>query len=125
MFFRFVARRSMSSQRRLNPLGIQMISSSLQKKLFPSEPIYSKTNVDKSRKHLKEFGLDLSKNEILDDIEFELPPLKNSDLNEHFRLIADEQSAPYVKLIRQMLKPQIPQQPKSWANRKGWTKFVE
>ena len=113
-----------STARRVNPLGVQMLSSTLHKQLFRSEPISSKVNEQKSRNHLNEFQLKSSESEVLDDIEFKLPPLKSPDLDEHFRLIAKEQSAPYVELISQLAKSAIPPQPEKWLNRKGWTKCV-
>jgi hypothetical protein len=114
------------SIRRVNPLGIQMLSSKLHKQLFASvgEPTYSDQNVKKSRAHLQKFELGSNESEKLDDVEFDLPPLESSNLNEHFKIIAQQQSTPYVELINQMIQAQIPTQPTIWNYEKGWTKFV-
>jgi DNA polymerase gamma 1 len=103
-----------------------MLSSKLHEQLFSSvgEPTYSNENIKKSEKHLQQFDLGLNASEILEDIEFDLPPLESSNLNEHFKIIAQKQSKPYVDLIHQLIKSQIPPQPTKWKYAKGWTKFV-
>jgi DNA polymerase gamma 1 len=111
---------------RINPLGIQMLSSKLHKQLFASvgEPIYSEVNIGKSKVHLEKFQLGLNESEKLDDIEFDLPPLESENINEHFEIISRQQSKPYVELIDQLIKTEIPAQPTTWIYAKGWTKFV-
>ena len=123
-FSRFCLR--YKSTRRTNPLGIQMLSSSLHKQLFSSvgEPNYSRENIEKAKAHLRQFDFGAGESEVLDDIEFQLPPLENSDLNRHFEIIAREQSKPYVRLIHQLIRSKVPPKPKQWTYRKGWTKFV-
>jgi DNA polymerase gamma 1 len=114
------------SDRRINPLGIQMLSSKLHEQLFSSvgEPVYSDENIEKSKVHLKQFELGLNNSEKLDDIELDLPKLEGKNLNEHFETIARQQSEPYVDLIHQLIQADIPQQPTQWKYVKGWTKFV-
>ncbi len=116
----------LQSTRRTNPLGIQMLSSKLHEQLFSSvgEPTYSDQDIDKSKIHLQKFDLGLNEGEILEDIEFDLPELESQNLNEHFEIIAQQQSKPYVGLINQLIKSNLPPQPKKWKYAKGWTKFV-
>ncbi len=116
----------LNSTRRTNPLGIQMLSSKLHEQLFSSvgEPTYSEENIQKSKIHLQKFDLGSKESEILEDIEFNLPPLESPNLNEHFEIIARQQSQPYVDLIHQLIKANIPSQPTKWKYVKGWTKFV-
>ena len=116
----------LESIRRTNPLGIQMLSSKLHQQLFSAvgEPAYSAENVAKSTEHLKKFELGSTASEVLDDVEFDLPPLKHADLNAHFKTIAQQQSQPYVDLIRQLINATVPPQPTKWNYAKGWTKFV-
>jgi len=113
------------STRRLNPLGIQMLSSKLHEQLFAStgEPIYSKENIKKAEEHLKKFGLGSAESEVLVDVEFDLPKLKDQNLNNHFEHIAHEQSEPYVALINELINAKMPRQPTQWTNMKGWTKY--
>lgn len=117
----------LNSTRRLNPLGIQMLSSQLHEQLFSSvgEPNYSPLSVAKSIRHLQKFDLGSNESEILEDVGFKLPPLEGKDLNEHFQTIAQQQSQPYVDLIHQLIESNIPQQPTKWKYTKGWTKFVD
>lgn len=114
------------SERRTNPLGIQMLSSKLHKQLFSltGEPNYSAENTEKSIAHLKNFDLGSKESEVLDDIEFDLPPLESQDLNKHFEIIARQQSKPYVELIQEFIQMDIPAQPKRWKCTKGWTKYL-
>lgn len=116
-----------SVTRRINPLGIQMLSEKLHKQLFSSvgEPNYSNENIQKSIKHLQEFDLGSNESEILENIEFNLPPLEHENLNEHFKIIAQKQSQPYVDLIRELIGSNVPIRPKKWECKKGWTKFVD
>lgn len=113
------------SIRRVNPLGIQMLSSTLHKQLFSvvEEPTYSKETVDKSMKHLQKFDLGSTESEILEDIEFKLPRLESEKLNEHFEIIARKQSQPYVDLLQEFLQTDFPPQPTKWICTKGWTKY--
>lgn len=115
------------STRRTNPVGIQMISSSLHEQVFGSkgEPIYSKENIEKARKHLRTFELGEKESEIIEQIDFRLPKLESRDLNEHFERIARKQSSPYVELIENLLKSVVPRKPNVWNYEKGWTKCVE
>jgi DNA polymerase gamma 1 len=98
----------------------------LHKQLFSSvgEPIYSENNIEKSKNHLQQFDLGLNESEIIENIEFDLPQLESQNLNEHFEIIARKQSKPYVELIYQLIKGNIPTQPTEWKYTKGWTKFV-
>ena len=114
------------SSPRTNPLGIQMLSSKLHEQLFTSvgEPNYSEENVQKSKVHLQKFELGSNESEKLENIEFNLPPLESEDLNEHFEIIARNQSKPYVDLINQLIQAEVPTQPKKWKYANGWTKFV-
>lgn len=114
----------LQSIRRVNPLGIQMLSSSLHKQLFSSveERIDSKEIVNKSTEHLRKFDLGLTESEVLEDIAFDLPPLESKKLDEHFEIIARKQSQPYVELLEELIQMEIPSQPKKWMCTKGWTK---
>ena len=123
----FRVQRRWESIRRINPLGIQMLSLSLHKQLFGTsgEPTYTEVDVEKSVQHLHQFGLGSSKCETLDDIDLQLPPLKGKNLAKHFEIIAQEQSQPYTVLMDQLMKAKIPPKPEQWICAKGWTKYVD
>ncbi|CAF0847266.1 unnamed protein product [Adineta ricciae] len=113
------------STRRTNPLGIQMLSTQLHQQLFPSnrEPTFPDEIIQIAENHLKQFELGSQNTEVLEDIDFTLPNLESEDLNEHFKVIAKKQSAPYVKLIKELMEAKIPAQPTEWIYAKGWTKY--
>lgn len=123
----FRVQRRWQSIRRINPLGIQMLSSSLHRQLFGTsgEPSYAETNVEKSKKHLRQFNLGSDESEILDDIELQLPVLEGGNLAKHFELIAQQQSQPYTALMDQLMEAKIPPKPEQWLCAKGWTKYVD
>ena len=138
MIFQMIAQRCFSQRlrssvqqirwqsiRRANPLGIQMLSSKLHEQLFSAvgEPNYSAANTKKSIDHLEKFGLGSKESEILEDIQFDLPKLESPDLNEHFEIIARQQSQPYVELLQEFIQTDVPTQPTKWACTKGWTKY--
>ena len=135
MIFQMILRRCLTrysfhqyrfqSIRRVNPLGIQMLSSTLHKQLFSlvEEPICPKETVDKSIAHLRKFDLGLTESEVLEDIEFNLPTLESEKLNEHFEIIARKQSQPYVELLQEFIQTDFPPQPTKWICTKGWTKY--
>ena len=87
------------------------------------EPNYSAANTKKSIDHLEKFGLGSKESEILEDIQFDLPKLESPDLNEHFEIIARQQSQPYVELLQEFIQTDVPTQPTKWACTKGWTKY--
>lgn len=121
-----VVRARFTSTRRTNPLGIQMLSSKLHKQLFGSvgEPAYAEADIRRSQAHLRQFDLGSSASEVLEDIELDLPPFEDADLNEHVKIIAEHQSKPYADLIRELIGARLPTRPSAWQNVKGWTKCV-
>ncbi|CAF2952900.1 unnamed protein product [Rotaria sp. Silwood2] len=102
-----------------------MLSSKLYQKLFSSvgAPDYLENDIEKFKIHLQQFDLGSSESEILDNIEFDLPPLESNKLTEHFEIIAQKQSKPYVDLIHGLIEANIPPQPTQWKYAKGWTQY--
>lgn len=48
----------------------------------------------------------------MDEVDLTLPKLKGQNIEEHFNIIANEQAAPYQKLISSLIKSDLPPLPK-------------
>ncbi|EMP35215.1 DNA polymerase subunit gamma-1 [Chelonia mydas] len=46
-----------------------------------------------------------------------------SDLDEHFRILAQKQSLPYLETANQLLHCEVPPMPSQWAWEVGWTQY--
>lgn len=113
------------SSKRVNPLGIQMLSKPLHQQLFMSkwECTPTRAAVEQSRKHLQEQGLWGKKGSSLPDISFTLPPMQGKNLNEHFRTIAKQQSQAYLDLATQLVQVRLHSMPAKWSSQPGWTRY--
>ncbi|KAF6079046.1 DNA polymerase gamma, catalytic subunit [Phyllostomus discolor] len=115
---------SEGGQLRYNPLHIQMLSRGLHEQIFgrggetPSEAA-----VRRSVEHLQKHGLWGQPDAPLPDVELRLPPLYGGDLDQHFRLLAQKQSLPYLEAANALLQAQLPPRPPSWAWAEGWTRY--
>ncbi|CAF1460451.1 unnamed protein product [Rotaria sordida] len=86
--------------------------------------IYSDKDIEKSKIRLEQFDLGSKESDIVENIEFDLPPLESQDLNEYFEIIPRKQSKPYIALINQLIKTHILPKPTQWKYAKGWTKSL-
>ncbi|XP_050546618.1 DNA polymerase subunit gamma-1, mitochondrial [Daktulosphaira vitifoliae] len=109
------------SEFRKNELNIQMLSSNLYDQLF-NESHNIDDNVLRTALHdLSKFGLPSTLHPI-SDIELQLPPLEGN-IVEHFYEIGRIQSEPYTILMKEFLKSSIPEIPKKWEFKEGWTRY--
>uniref|UniRef100_A0A182K7I2 DNA polymerase subunit gamma-1 n=1 Tax=Anopheles christyi TaxID=43041 RepID=A0A182K7I2_9DIPT len=111
---------------RLNEMNIQMLSASLYRQIFhstgqnsgPANPTLVKSLRDDLLRH----GIDPTHPALLPDVDVKLPPLRGINIEEHFRLIAEEQSEPYRLAIEQL--PDAPPTPPTvWSRTAGWTRY--
>ncbi|XP_057576205.1 DNA polymerase subunit gamma-1 isoform X3 [Hippopotamus amphibius kiboko] len=115
---------SEGGQLRHNPLHIQMLSRGLHEQIFgrggerPAEEA-----VRRSVEHLQKHGLWGQPAAPLPDVELRLPPLYGGSLDQHFRLLAQKQSLPYLEAANSLLQAQLPPRPPSWAWAEGWTRY--
>uniref|UniRef100_A0A452RTS2 DNA polymerase subunit gamma-1 n=1 Tax=Ursus americanus TaxID=9643 RepID=A0A452RTS2_URSAM len=115
---------SEGGQLRHNPLHIQMLSRGLHEQIFgrggetPGEAA-----VRRSVEHLQKHGLWGQPATPLPDVELRLPPLYGGGLDQHFRLLAQKQSLPYLEAANSLLQAQLPPRPPSWAWAEGWTRY--
>lgn len=106
---------------RKNPLNIQMLSANLYDQLF-KEPHTTDENVLKmALNELSKYDLPSTLHKV-PDIELQLPPLEGN-IVDHFYEIGKMQSEPYSILMDEFLKQGIPEMPKEWMFREGWTRY--
>ncbi|XP_063585594.1 DNA polymerase subunit gamma-1-like [Penaeus indicus] len=120
-------KKSASTMYRESKLGIQMLSSPLYEQLFssvtPKEEQEIEDDLERSKEHLIAQGLWGKEPSVVPDFDFKLPPLKDRELDQHFRIIAEEQCAPYKDLLNQLVGADIPSFPKKWQFMPGWTRY--
>ena len=118
------------TENRINPIGIQMLPRNIYDQIFKysiSERFAQDENaeysVHQSIKHLKQQKLWGKTNTRQQNIKLNLPNLRGGNLNEHFRIIAEEQCSVYKKLLHDLTHNPLPSAPGQFAFREGWTKY--
>ncbi|XP_060709269.1 DNA polymerase subunit gamma-1 isoform X2 [Hemiscyllium ocellatum] len=112
------------TQTRMNPLNIQMLSSGLHQQIFGDIQVeYSEEAVQKSIEHLKSHDLWNQETSILPDVELQLPKLYGSNIDEHFRTLAQKQNLPYLEAANELVQCDLPEMPTEWTWAVGWTKY--
>ena len=118
------SRRAVPATPRFNELGVQQLSSHVHPQIFsgpPSTP--PKALIDLSKDHLTRHEL-LGKNlEDTPPIAFELPTLHGPTLDEHFYKLGKDASEPYFTHAKEYARVNLPQPPRRWVRRSGWTKY--
>lgn len=115
---------SVPKQQRINPLGIQMLSKHLHEQIFRGAQIeYSEEDIQKSVAHLQKHDLWGKETTTLPDVELQLPQLYGANIDEHFRILAQKQSLPYLEAAKELLQFGIPPVPLEWAWKSGWTRY--
>jgi len=106
---------------RKNKLNIQMLSSNLYDQLF-NEPNRTDENVIRmALEELSKYNLPSTLHKM-PDIELQLPPM-DGNIIDHFHKIGRTQSEPYSVLMNDFLKHPIPEMPKEWVFKEGWTRY--
>lgn len=114
-----------STQTRMNPLSIQMLSRNLHEQIFRSSAVeYSNEDVERSIRHLKMHNLWGKNAQLLSDVELKLPNMYGSNIDDHFCKLAQKQSLPYLEAARQLQDAQLPEMPSQWAWEVGWVKYT-
>ena len=119
------AERSTLGPRR-NPAGVQLLSPSLHHQLFPGRRLPSppKQLVDLSTEHLASNGLKAQDAAKLDEVNFDFPPLRGTNIREHFVALGKSEAEPYLSLANDFATAEIPPMPDGWATEwSGWTKY--
>uniref|UniRef100_A0A672UCS0 DNA polymerase subunit gamma-1 n=1 Tax=Strigops habroptila TaxID=2489341 RepID=A0A672UCS0_STRHB len=113
-----------NDQRRMNPLNIQMLSRTLHEQIFRGAQVhYSATDIQRSVEHLQRHDLWGKETSTLPDVDLQLPRMYGNNIDEHFRLLAQKQSLPYLEAANELLRCELPPVPTQWAWRLGWTRY--
>ncbi|XP_037538638.1 DNA polymerase subunit gamma-1 [Nematolebias whitei] len=113
-----------SKETRLNPLNIQMLSRNLHEQIFRGvEPEYSEEDVQRSIRHLEKHKLWGKDASMLPDVELKLPQMYGKNIDEHFRILAEKQSLPYLEAATKLLRAELPPVPQEWTWEVGWTRY--
>ncbi|KAI9867882.1 MAG: DNA-directed DNA polymerase gamma mip1 [Trichoglossum hirsutum] len=112
------------SKARFNEIGVQQLSSHVYSQVFtqPSPPP-PKSLVELSKDHLSRHDLWGKNQDDSPPIGFDLPPLQGKNLDEHFFRLGMDAAEPYLSQAKEFSKCDIPQKPRKWVKRSGWTKY--
>jgi DNA polymerase gamma 1 len=108
---------------RCNEVEIQMISKNLHDQLFKTCRQPAPYQVDLAKKALQTFDLLGKQEPPLPDVKLPLPTLLGESIEDHFRIIGQEQAQPYMLLADKLANAAIPQKPLKWSRRAGWTRY--
>lgn len=89
----------------------------------PSSSDKAEQDLKRISSHLEKFGLLKGNSSAIPDIHLELPKLHRSNVDEHFRHIATEQTQEYRCMAERIANAVPPPLPEEWARMKGWTKY--
>ena len=120
-------------ERRFNQINIQMLSDTLHRQIFrrttdqktkdkPHQGVDQQT-LDKIWKHLSQHQLADKQTSVQQDVTFQLPELYGSNIDQHFRYIAEQQIAGYKQLIDRLIHSTLPPKPSTWNYQSGWTQY--
>lgn len=112
---------------RYNQIGVQMLPRKIYDHVFPGRAnteCKSKDILAQCKKDLLKHNMITSKENTITEPDLELPPLRGENIEEHFRIIGEEQAKPYQNLVLQLLKG-IPRMPEQWVMQEGWTRYEE
>lgn len=113
-----------STDTRMNPLNIQMLSGNLHQQIFRGlEPEYREDDVERSIQHLQKHQLWGKETSLLPDVELKLPKMYGKNIDEHFRILAQKQSLPYLEAASQLQLAELPSMPQEWSWEVGWTRY--
>lgn len=113
-----------SEESRLNPLNIQMLSRKLQEQIFRGvQQEYGEEEVQKSIRHLERHQLWGKESSLLPDVDLTLPHMYGEDIDQHFRVLAEKQSLPYLEAASLLQQGDLPLMPQRWAWQQGWTRY--
>ena len=102
-----------------------MLSTELHSQVFYGKSeAYDSETVKTCQQHLGVHNLWSKTGSVLPDVDFQLPPLQGSNIDEHFRTIAEEQSTPYFEKAQMLAETTLSAIPDEWNFSPGWTKYV-
>ncbi|XP_029008599.1 DNA polymerase subunit gamma-1 [Betta splendens] len=113
-----------SAETRLSPLNIQMLSKNLHEQIFRGlHPENRPEDVERSVRHLQKHQLWGKETSLLPDVELKLPKMYGKSIDEHFRILAQKQSFPYLEAAMKLQQAELPPMPGEWSRELGWTRY--
>ncbi|KAK9728460.1 DNA-directed DNA polymerase gamma mip1 [Basidiobolus ranarum] len=108
-----------------NELGIQMLNPHLKQQIFPEAKCsVPEIKVAIAVEHLKRQNIWGNEAPSVPNSSFNLPPLMGANIEEHFKLLGQEQSEPYLTYAKFWAKSaSLPPRPTDWKFVSGWTKY--
>ncbi|KAJ1179987.1 hypothetical protein NDU88_005215 [Pleurodeles waltl] len=108
----------------MNPLNIQMLSKGLHEQVFRGEEAqYTDDQIQQSIKHLEKHDLWGKETSSVPDVELQLPKMYGKNIEEHFQILAQKQSLPYLEAANDLLQCELQAMPQEWSWQVGWTKY--
>lgn len=110
---------------RRNSVGIPMIAEHMRQKLFPNtEGTPSRVARHRAKRLLEEFDLDGDLDVQITPNEVDLPDIEGANMLEHFNIMAEELSKPYLGMAEALARMEVPEMPTRWRKQAGWTRYV-
>jgi DNA polymerase gamma 1 len=105
---------------------VQLLSPSLHSQLFPGSalPKPPAELLAISKQHLEQNGLLPEAAAVLDELSFDMPPLRGSNIRDHFHALGKQTAEPYLSMAIEFANAELPPKPTTWEmSRAGWTKY--
>ncbi|XP_071446151.1 DNA polymerase subunit gamma-1, mitochondrial [Hetaerina americana] len=114
-----------SHEKRVNALGIQMLSRSLYRQLFGLvEPQPTSEQISRAKENLAAHDLiDKPTTSVPDISSLALPVLRGGTIESHFQEIGEEQAGPYRNLLEKLVNSTPIPPPEVWSRQLGWTRY--
>ncbi|KAF4538651.1 DNA polymerase gamma [Lasiodiplodia theobromae] len=116
-----------SSEARVNDVGVQQLSAHAHSQIFSSEAeAPPKELVDLAIDHLTRHDLFGKHQDSSPPISFDMPPLHSDkkNLDEHFYKLGMDSAHPYLEMANRFVQQEPPERPQ-WIRQSGWTKYVD
>jgi DNA polymerase gamma 1 len=109
---------------RYNDIGVQQLSDHVHPQVFSGRSSSPPPElVQLSKDHLRRHEL-LGKNQDNSSpIGFDLPAVQGQTLDEHFHRLGLDASEPYLQYAKRFARSAVPERPRKWIRRSGWTKY--
>ena len=115
---------SVPSSARFNEIGVQQLSDHIHAQIFVTKPNPPDPKlVALSKDHLFRHDLLGRSQESSPPIAFDLPRLCGQTLDGHFYRLGMDSSEPYLGYAKSYASINVPQMPRKWIRRSGWTKY--
>lgn len=101
-----------------------MLSRNLHDQIFRGlQPEYIEDDVQRGILHLQKHQLWGKEISLLPEVELKLPQMHGKDIDEHFRILAQKQSLPYLEAATKLQLADLPPMPREWRWEVGWTRY--